>query len=436
MIPWITKLRQTLLDVYPLPEGGESIPDDVFLRPEWELQLLETNGAGGLHYRVNNVSSTPAMTLADHEKHGKAGGLDRTSATSRTNDSIAPPGTLRAVLTKNERFTPADHWQDVRLLEFETPAIDYQPGDVLTIFPHNDPAAVDKLIDIMHWHDIADKPVHFVSTSPESTSETVAPFAQSAQLTLRTLLLKHLDLNAIPRRSFFAFIAHFTDDEFQHDRLIEFTKPEYVDELFDYTTRPRRSIIEVLDEFDTVKLPWQWIADILPAIRGRQFSIASGGDLKRTIDGRGRIELLIAMVKYKTVIKKTREGLCSRYLSGLQPGAQLDVLLCKGGMQLAMNRPAMLVGPGTGIAPLRSMLFERAMHGAQDTAVSEHKQLLFFGGRNKSADFFFEQDWVKLQGQLEFEVHTAFSRDQVSTPAIARTSQADKHSLPRSMSRT
>ncbi len=201
----------------------------------------------------------------------------------------------------------------------------------------------------------------------------------------------------------------------QKERLVEFTQPELVDELYDYTTRPRRSIIEVLQEFDTVKLPVQWVTSILPTMRGRQFSIASGGSLKAGLGGRGRIQLLVAIVKYRTVIKKIRQGVCTRYLSSLEPGANLNVLLSKGGMKIAPDRPAIMIGPGTGIAPLRSMIYERAAAASATTNGGLDRHLLFFGGRNRSADYFFEQEWTDLKTKWPLEVFPAFSRDQVIT---------------------
>jgi len=426
MIPWLAKLRETLLQLYPLEPDQQPIPENIFLNPEWELKLDENDTSGQeavLDNKISNdTSTTPAVSFADHEKNGEAGPINSTSALSDGNDSIVAPGTIEATVTRNERLTPKDHWQDVRLFEFSTPPIDYQPGDVLTIFPHNNSSAVDKLIELMSWQSVADTPLHFAPTNPDSAPSSPPPLLLPTGniLTLRHLLTTHLDLNAIPRRSLFANLSHFTTDEFQHNRLIEFTAPEYVDELFDYTTRPRRSIIEVLDEFDTVKLPWKWITSILPIIRGRQYSIASGGALKTSEDGRrGKVELLIAMVKYRTVIKKIREGLCSRYMSGLEVGQKLNVLLCKGGMRIDMDNPAVMIGPGTGVAPLRSMIFELAAQVKAKDAVGEvygPKQLLFYGGRNQSKDFFFEDDWTQLKQKLDLEVFAAWSRDQVSMP--------------------
>ena len=438
-VPWMSALHRALHEQYPLASGEEPIPDDVYLPPEWTLDFVPqratmddvslycsetndsstqavTNGTNSSNVSRGTNNTTPAVALADHGQTVTSETQDSRPRHSSTNESIALSGHFKATLSSIQRVTPDDHWQDVRLFEFTTPPIAYEPGDVLTIFPHNTTTAVDKLITLMHWEEHADKPVHFVSDSASKTPMSPEPIVQSteySELTLRKLITQHLDLNAIPRRSFFSSLAHFTTDEFQHERLTEFSKAEYIDEFFDYATRPRRSIIEVLDEFDTVKLPWRWIADILPAIRGRQFSIASGGELKQNADGSGRIGLLIALVKYRTIIKKTREGLCSRYLSSLEVGSKLNVLLCKGGLRFDMDRPGLLIGPGTGVAPLRSMLFERAQLEAKHGTLEKQKQLLFFGGRNRSADYFFEQDWQKLHKEIDLEVYTAFSRDQV-----------------------
>jgi len=438
-VPWMTGLHGALHEQYPLAPGEEPIPDDVYLPPEWTLDFVPdqvavsdissidaaagipaeaaNNGTDSSSLSPGNNSTTPAVALADHGQIVVSETTHSGPTHSSSNESITSFGHFTARLSNTQRVTPDDHWQDVRLFEFTTPPVAYEPGDVLTIFPHNSPTAVEKLITLMHWEEFADESIHFVPGSPNiipANPEPIVPHSTGqSELTLRKLVSRHLDLNAIPRRSFFSSLAHFTTDESQHERLTEFSKAEYIDEFFDYATRPRRSIIEVLDEFDTVKLPWRWIADILPAVRGRQFSIASGGDLQRNADGSGKIELLIAMVKYRTIIKKTREGLCSRYLSGLGAGDRLEVLLCKGGMRVDLDKPALLIGPGTGVAPLRSMLLERAQLEAKHGATEKQKQLLFFGGRNRSADYFFEQDWQKLKSQIDLEVYTAFSRDQV-----------------------
>ena len=305
------------------------------------------------------------------------------------------------------------------------------PGDVLTLFPQTPDRDVKQFLDRMDWTELADQEVRYTKSKSIDCLGVEPPLSDvyfSRSTTLRGLLTNHLDINAIPRRSFFSTIAHFTNDKFQKDRLLEFTRPEYLDELYDYTTRPRRSILEVLQEFDTVKIPWQWAASVIPELRGRQFSIASGGQLKGGDNYSTRFELLVAIVKYKTVIKKIREGTCSRYLANLPTGTLLRVTLQRGGLGVSKwgsLRPVMMIGPGTGVAPLRSLIWER-LHEMQKLAmnIEDHgnaifsrpdktiQSVLFFGGRNRNADYFFEQEWKDLQEKMPLRVFTAFSRDQ------------------------
>jgi sulfite reductase alpha subunit-like flavoprotein len=44
--------------------------------------------------------------------------------------------------------------------------------------------------------------------------------------TLRSLFTRHLDINAVPKRSFFKVFKHFTTDEREREKLEEFSSPE------------------------------------------------------------------------------------------------------------------------------------------------------------------------------------------------------------------
>jgi sulfite reductase alpha subunit-like flavoprotein len=47
------------------------------------------------------------------------------------------------------------------------------------------------------------------------------------------------------------------------------------DELYEYCYRVRRTILEVLSEFRHVQVPKDYIFDMFPPLRPREFSIAS-----------------------------------------------------------------------------------------------------------------------------------------------------------------
>jgi sulfite reductase alpha subunit-like flavoprotein len=89
-------------------------------------------------------------------------------------------------------------------------------------------------------------------------------------------------------------------------------------------------------------------------------------------------------------------------------------------MQLdADNRfesPVMYVGAGTGIAPLRSLIQERETIRMLSTT-SRHlndqpDNILVFGSRKKSMDYYYGIEWGEMQNRGNLRVLNAFSQDQ------------------------
>ena len=424
--------------------GTQPIPDDVLLSPKWLLQLESKSG-------LDPSTASPDGVIRDSNAEAENDEVDKSVSTCGygprmglpqlptrlpSEDILPIDGALAITLLDNSRVTPESHWQDVRHLRFAVKErLSYVPGDVLTIYPKNFPDEVDEFITLMGWASVADQPIKLArDETSEKTNNDQPPIKHvltQPRLTLRTLLESYLDIMSIPRRSFFSLIANFTDNEYHKQRLIDFTIPDYLDELYDYTTRPRRSILEVLQEFDSVKIPWPWAAHVLPSLRPRQFSIASGGHLTTASpDGESRVELLVAIVKYRTVIKRVRQGVCTRYLASLQPGQRVTGTVQKGGLNFTTEEkrnPVVMIGPGTGVAPMRALAYERLAaaqtacgQGEERKAAPLSGDVLFFGCRNQQADYFFRDEWELLERNHGLKVFAAFSRDQVkkNPPAV------------------
>lgn len=397
-LPWLNRFVSVVLGQYPLPPGVEAFTDAYDPSSKWLLQKAEEFGQTiSIMPKANGISNgdyQPSPSLTD---------------------------SFTAHLEVNNRVTPASHWQDVRFLRLRTRThIDYLPGDALAISPENMSEDVATLSNLMGWNDIADCAVVVRSNYDSENgnrlnSPPVSLKPNQQQVSFRELLTRYLDINAIPRRSFFAAIAKYATDSTQKERLLEFTEPQYLDEYYDYATRPRRSIVEILQEFDSVKIPWQEAINVLPSLRPRQFSLASGGSLKTSGDG-SVFELLVAIVKYKTVIKRVRQGVCTRYLAQLPVGTTINVALRTEGRfctndQIAHNNH-LLIGAGTGIAPLRSLIHEKASRNESRTST-----ILIFGCRKAQSDYFFSEEWQAFSSRppahpLQLKVHPAFSRDQ------------------------
>lgn len=341
------------------------------------------------------------------------------------------PKSVPALVSENNRITPPDHWQDVRHLVLMVPTKDDRnipkallPGSTVTIYPKNFPEDVQTLITMMGWEDVADRVVEwgFREQTPRKAQLGIPPFKLYApkESTLRDLLTHNFDITAVPKRSFIQDISILAATPNEKERLQELLFPDNTMEFYDYTSRPRRTIIEVLRDFPSVKIPFDRIAGLLPLIRGREFSIASGGaDVKDSESKDLQLELLIGIVEYKTIIRKPRQGLCSRYVKFLEPGTEIGITIKSGSNppcdEAAAKRPLVAIAAGTGIAPIRSLIFERAMHKPFGPT------LLFFGCRNRAKDFYFREEWedLKEQSSGQFQVIPAFSRDpEAQDPSI------------------
>lgn len=213
-------------------------------------------------------------------------------------------------------------------------------------------------------------------------------------------------------------LQHFSHDELEKEKLNEFSTPEGTDERYSYANRPRRTILEVFQDFHKCakSIPLFRLLEIIPSIQPRAFSIASSPTKHRN-----EIHLLVAVVKYKTILHFPREGLCSTWLSTLAPGSKVPIWIKTGGIYFSAQKdlkeggdkpvdlsfPCIMIGPGTGVAPFRSAIHERVCNGLKDN-------VLFFGCRNRCGDFYFEKEWQHLIENGYLTLHTAFSRDQES----------------------
>ncbi|KAK9313463.1 hypothetical protein V1522DRAFT_410418 [Lipomyces starkeyi] len=346
---WEPILLSSLLDLYPLRNGLERIPDDILLPPEFEVRTLATS----------KTKESPGTLL----------------------QSRVTPTTRLGTVTVNDRITPPTHFQDTRQFKFAADenhkASQHMiPGATVLIYAQNDPEAVSALISSQNWDHIADDLI--------SVPTAVQKWATTTPLTLRSLLTYHLDLNAVPRATFFETLSYFSrGNEQQAEKLKEFadaTNEECTQDRYDYADRPRRSAVECLLEFESVKIPVAYILEVFGTLRPRQFSIAGWSN--------GQIELLITVVKYKTILRRIRRGVCTKYVASLKPGDKfLYEIAQPQSKPPPMDKPVVLIGPGTGVAPLRALLIERFNRGIDTPS------MLVFGNRSRIADFYYENEW-------------------------------------------
>ncbi|XP_002732733.1 NADPH-dependent diflavin oxidoreductase 1 [Saccoglossus kowalevskii] len=374
---WLKELWEKLLTMYPLPQGKEMISADVCPLSKYRVEFVESVSEK-LQYQTEKISHF----------HG--------NIPSQKNP-------LYAKLISNERVTAADHWQDVRLVKIDITGsnVSYCPGDVAMIQPANLSDAVEDFLKLMQL----DANQQFVLS--QNDPDVLLPYQLPQPCSIRHLVTYYFDLNAIPRRWFFELLSHFATNELEKEKLQEFASTEGQQELFTYCNRPRRTTLETLSDFPHAvsSIPFKYLFDLLPPIQSRAFSIASSIQAYPN-----EIHLLVAVVKYKSRLIKPRRGLCSTWLANLNPKdgvIRVPIWIVRGTIAFPTSPdvPVIMVGPGTGCAPFRAFIQERATNNIGGN-------VLYFGCRSSTKDFFCREEWSALVNKNLLKLYTAFSRDQ------------------------
>ncbi len=229
----------------------------------------------------------------------------------------------------------------------------------------------------------------------------------SFSCTAHQLFTSHLDICGIPRRSFFAGLAEFATYEEEKEKLLELASPDGASLYYDYCLREKRSYVEVMEEFPSARPPIHKLLEILPLLQPRHYSVASSG-----YNGYNTavMQLCVAVASSTTPYGRKVAGVCSTYLAQTRLGEEVVVWVRRGTFaNPGLHVPLVLVGPGTGVAPMRALLQERRFlaeclntSGGIDVPGEEKTHpdtLLFFGCRKRSNDFLYKEEWSALTSE-------------------------------------
>ncbi|CAI0451097.1 unnamed protein product [Linum tenue] len=406
--PWMTSLWRVLYQINPtfFPHGPDYIPPTSQLldQPKYQIVYHEL-GLLQAGLSVVSDSKSPAMEIERARSMSPA---------KLSYDKSTPDAFLKMV--RNEPLTRKGCGRDVRHFEFEffPSTISYDVGDVLEVLPSQNPDLVDAFIQRCNLD-----PEAFITVCPKQRgSHHLLDGSKSGQA-LPINLKKYVELamdvtSASPRRYFFEVMSYFATAEHEKERLEYFVSPEGRDDLYQYNQKERRTVLEVLEDFPSVQMPFEWLVELVPPLRKRAFSIASSPSAHPN-----QVHLTVSVVSWTTPFKRKRMGLCSSWLASLDPlqGVTIPAWFHKGSLPAPPpSLPLILIGPGTGCAPFRGFLAERA---AQDTSSSAAPIMFFFGCRNEGDDFLYRDLWLSHShdGGLLSEArgggfYVAFSRDQ------------------------
>ncbi len=287
-------------------------------------------------------------------------------------------------------LTRKDSQKDVRFVSFglRGSGLQYQVGDALGVYPENCDELVQEILDELQA--TGDEPTH----SPEGR---VIP--------ARVALAAAYVVNRVSEEFLEALsgLAANADDRAKLEELATTDAGNYLE---------GRDVLDILHDHPSARPTSAshvgFLISKLSPLRPRLYSISSS--LKAHPN---EVHLTVGMVRYgRAGSERGRKGVASTFLGDrAYTGGKVGVFVQPShGFRPPSNgdTPLIMVGPGTGIAPFRAFLEERAATGAAG------RNWLFFGDQRRETDYLFQSEIENYQtsGVLT-KLSLAFSRDQV-----------------------
>ena len=285
---------------------------------------------------------------------------------------------LRTTIASNTALCGAGSDKDVRDIGVHLPAgtLAYGAGDALGVWPHNRPDVVAEFLELTGLDASVDVTVG---------GETLA---------LTDAFRRRLDITRI------------TPDlvRFLHHRNPSDELQAVIDDpttFADWTWG--RQLLDLLVSHPVTAGLDEWL-DVLRPMTPRLYSISSS-----PLEDPGQVHVTPGIVRYDSAVAVARHGVCSGYLADLEAGAEVDVFIQPTKHFRPPQDPharAIMIGPGTGIAPFRGFLHDRAARG------HDGDNWLFFGERHEATEFYYRDELERFaQSGLLTRLDTAFSRD-------------------------
>lgn len=321
-----------------------------------------------------------------------------------------PASVVDAVVIENTVLTNPEELDDdrevrhVRLDVLEAPKSagfrSYAPGDIVHVMAKNRASAVEAFFQLT---DLNGSTTISVRRNEECVGLRGVEVNIETPCSLADFVAAQLDLSATPRRRFLERLAPFASDGMQREKLLELSSAAGADDLTQYAYREKRTILMALRDFPSARPPIADLIDMIPRLRSRAFSIASSASAHP-----GQIHICAAMVRYTTPLRFARIGVCSAHFLRLGHRDIVPVFLETGSaLRFRRDAPAILIGTGTGVAPMRSFLSTLKESRKEPLTT----RLLYFGCRSPRGDFLYAHEWPAYESSgVLSRTRTAFSR--------------------------
>ena len=243
--------------------------------------------------------------------------------------------------------------RSTRFIAFDLSGTDlqYETGDHVAVYPCNPPDLVKRLCDRLA-----------VSPNTYFTARYITPDGAEVDdkppiavpTTVGQVFSEELDLALRePFDDLLAYLYSAVQDPQEKYRLETWMEilqqgddhPDSI-ALMKNITDNFMNVVDLFDEFPSASLALPTLLELLPKQKPRLYSISSCPLLHPR-----QIQVTIGVLQIKTDTGQVRQGLCSNYLAGLEPGTQVRISVCPSTFRPPSDPDAvmLMVGPGTGV---------------------------------------------------------------------------------------
>jgi NADPH-ferrihemoprotein reductase len=362
----------------------------------------------GIMDRENLTKDSPEVYLGEPNKmhlEGTAKG-----PFNAHNPYIAPIAESRELFTVKDRNCL--HME----IDISGSNLSYQTGDHIAVWPTNSGKEVDRFLDITGLIEKRDSVISLKALEPTAKVPFPTPTTYDA------IVRYHMEICAPVSRQFIATIAPFapTDEAKAEMAKLGSDKDYFHEKITNRYYNIAQALKEVAGDAKWTAVPFSAFVEGLNKVQPRYYSISSSSLVQNkkiaitavveSLQVPGRVEALKGVTtNYLFSLMMKQHGVANPDPHGLTynitgprnkyDGVHVPVHVRSSNFKLPSDpsKPIIMVGPGTGVAPFRAFVQERAAQAKAGQNVG--RTLLFFGCRKQKEDFLYKSEWEVRETQ-------------------------------------
>ncbi|KAH8594492.1 NADPH cytochrome P450 oxidoreductase [Bisporella sp. PMI_857] len=340
------------------------------------------------------------------------------------NPYIAPIAESREIFTVKDRNCL--HME----IDISGSNLSYQTGDHLAVWPTNAGKEVDRFLNVVGLLSKRDSVISVKALDPTAKVPFPTPTTYDA------IVRYHMEICAPVSRQMIATLAPFAPTEAAKAEMTKLgsDKDYFHEQISNHYYNLAQALGKIGGPEKWTAVPFSAFIEGFPKVQPRYYSISSSSLVQKnkisitavveSIEIPGRADALKGVTtNYLLALKQKQHGDPSPDPHGLTyeitgprnkyDGIHVPVHVRHSNFKLPSDpsKPVIMIGPGTGVAPFRAFVQERAAQAKAGESIG--RTILFFGCRKSTEDFLYKDEWKEYQAALgeKFSLVTAFSRE-------------------------